>query len=247
MEIIKITSEKLGADMLQTVNSRDLWAQLEIKKDYSNWMKSQIESLDLDENIDYLKVALKGESNNTQTQERGGDRRSKDYIITLDTAKHIAMASRTSQGKKIRNYFINIEKKYINNEREKFAKLAIEELGNTKINTIIGLDEKQELTAVSVFFNSRKFVELSDIFLDILKMSDNNENSFYQSYVKTLENKLQELKELNNNIAHISVDFNHEISFFKRYEDKADIKKYSKTKRHDATREFINSFNEKYQ
>lgn len=245
MEIIKITSETIGAEVLQSVNSRDLWSQLEIKKDYTNWMKSQIETLDLDENIDYVCFALKGESK--KTQGRGGDRRSVDYILSLDAAKHIAMASRTPKGKEIRNYFINLEKKYINDEREKFAKLVIEELSNEKVKTLISIDKKQESAAVGIFFHTRKFVEMSDILVNLLKMSnENDESNIYQSYIKTLEKKIQDLKMLHNEIAHVSVDFDREISFFKRYADDTDVKRYSKTDSY-ATREFIDSINEKYQ
>jgi anti-repressor protein len=78
------------------VNARDLHKSLKLKKDFSDWIKYQIESLGLIENFDYTpqKCGVKTE-----------------IILTSDTAKHIAMASRTDKGKAIRIYFIEAEKK----------------------------------------------------------------------------------------------------------------------------------------
>ena len=41
---------------------------------------------------------------------RGGDRRSVDYIITLDLAKEFSMLEKNQNGKTMRRYFINFEK-----------------------------------------------------------------------------------------------------------------------------------------
>jgi len=61
-----------------------------IGRDFSNWVKNQIDSLQLVENEDYVCFAEKGES----IEGRGGDRRSIEYHFTLDAAKHIAMATK---------------------------------------------------------------------------------------------------------------------------------------------------------
>lgn len=103
---IKITSELIGAETVNSVNARELYEHLDIKKPFSDWIKTQITSLSLDENIDYITFKQK------LKRETGASTR-KEYTITTDTAKHIAMASRTAKGKDVRKYFIAIEKKYI--------------------------------------------------------------------------------------------------------------------------------------
>ena len=59
----------------------------------------------LEENVDFISFTQKGE------RETGGTIL-KEYILTLDTAKHIAMMSRGEKAKEIRAYFIEVEKKY---------------------------------------------------------------------------------------------------------------------------------------
>ena len=103
--IIPITKQIIGNEEANSVNARDLYKSLNIKKDFSNWIKAQINSLGFEENIDYIVFTQKGENPN-------GGRGKREYILTLDTAKHIALASRTPKGKEVRRYFIEIEKAY---------------------------------------------------------------------------------------------------------------------------------------
>ncbi|MDS1315809.1 antA/AntB antirepressor family protein [Aliarcobacter butzleri] len=100
-EIIKISSEFIGIEKVNSVNARELHQVLEIGKDFTTWMNTQINSLGLEKNVDYIVYEVKGNG-----------RPQKEYIITTDTAKHISMASRTAKGKEVRNYFIQIEKEY---------------------------------------------------------------------------------------------------------------------------------------
>jgi len=100
-ELIKIELEVIGAEEVNSVNARDLHATLEIKKKFADWIKNQINTLGLEENVDFITVPLKG---------NGGKFGGTDYIITTDTAKHISMASRTPKGKEVRSYFIKVEK-----------------------------------------------------------------------------------------------------------------------------------------
>lgn len=107
-EIVKIDIKQIGDEEVNAVNARDLWRALEINKDFSNWIKAQIESLGLEENIDYIVFAQKVEN-------QEGGRPKIEYIITLDSAKHIAMASRTEKGREVRKYFIEVEKQWKKN------------------------------------------------------------------------------------------------------------------------------------
>lgn len=103
-ELIKIELHVIGTEEVNSVNARDLHKTLEIKKNFSTWMKNQINSLGLEENVDYIIAPPKrGASSH-------GGQNAKDYIITTDTAKHISMASLTPKGKEVRSYFIAVEK-----------------------------------------------------------------------------------------------------------------------------------------
>jgi phage anti-repressor protein/transcriptional regulator of met regulon len=103
-ELIKIELQVIGTEEVNSVNARELHKTLEIKKDFSTWIKNQINSLGLEENVDYIIAPPKrGASSH-------GGQNAKDYIITTDTAKHISMASRTPKGKEVRSYFIAVEK-----------------------------------------------------------------------------------------------------------------------------------------
>lgn len=99
-ELIKISTELIGTEETNSVNARELHVELEISKRYADWINHQISSLGLEENIDYIKFC----------EDSKFGRPKKEYIITLDTAKHISMASRTAKGKEVRKYFIEAEK-----------------------------------------------------------------------------------------------------------------------------------------
>ncbi len=85
----------------QVVNSRELWAALKVKTEYSHWARRRLEDVDAAENRDYVTVVKKD-----------GRQTLVDYIVTMDTAKEMAMLERSDMGKMIRRYFIEAEKRY---------------------------------------------------------------------------------------------------------------------------------------
>ncbi len=85
----------------QVVNARELWEFLESKQEFANWVKKRLADVDAIENVDYCTIDKKI---NRQIL--------KEHIVTMDTAKEMAMLERNPQGKMIRRYFIEVEKRY---------------------------------------------------------------------------------------------------------------------------------------
>lgn len=87
-----------------SVNARELWKALGSKQEFANWIKDRI--ADFKEGQDFTVDKFINGRN-----ERGRFA-SKEYYITLDVAKHLAMLERNDAGRKIRQYFIEAEKEY---------------------------------------------------------------------------------------------------------------------------------------
>lgn len=100
---ILITNESIDGKTIQTVNGRDLHASLGIRKDYSSWVKAQIERARLVLNKDYL-ITQKG------VQFPSGIKHSIEHNFTVEAAKHIAMMSGTDKGFEVRDYFLECER-----------------------------------------------------------------------------------------------------------------------------------------
>lgn len=99
MELIKITEN----DGVQTVSGRELHRTLGIETDYPHWFPRMCEY-----------GFVEGEDFLTKMSESTGGRPATDHIIKLDMAKEICMIQRTEIGRKIRQYFIQAEKKLRN-------------------------------------------------------------------------------------------------------------------------------------
>jgi phage anti-repressor protein/phage antirepressor YoqD-like protein len=102
-ELIKISKQQVGSEEVNAVSSTQLWEALEVKTPHSKWIARRIEDLGLIVNIDFI-------SSDKIVRREIGATTIKDYILTLDTAKHIAMAERNEKGKEVRIYFIQAEK-----------------------------------------------------------------------------------------------------------------------------------------
>lgn len=84
------------------VNARDLHKMLEVKADFSHWIKRRITQCKFEENYDFIKLVKKNELSKTGQWVT-------DYIISVDMTKHLGMMERNEKGHEIRKYYIEQE------------------------------------------------------------------------------------------------------------------------------------------
>lgn len=94
----------------KVVNARHLHAFLEIGKDFSTWIKVQIQRCDLVENVDFQPLTQKGERLGNG---RFNGSNKIEYALSIEAAKEIAMMSQTPKGKMARRYFIECERRLL--------------------------------------------------------------------------------------------------------------------------------------
>ena len=90
-ELIKITEDG--------VDARELHAFLGSKYRFNDWIKKSIKDYGFKEGEDFYSFLSRSHSN----------RRTVEYIVSMDMAKELSMVAKTSKGKKARKYFIRCE------------------------------------------------------------------------------------------------------------------------------------------
>ena len=131
------------------VNARELWKSLNNKRKFVDWIKDRLNYTQAEENVDYILFTNKNifdltsplnqmkhcnnkdsfdftSSGNQNKSNRGGDRKSVNYIITLDLAKEMAMLERNDTGKSIRTYLIECEEDAVKNFNKQIYELKKE-------------------------------------------------------------------------------------------------------------------------
>ena len=107
-QLIPVFDGTINNEPVLLCNARNLHAFLGIGKMFAHWIKDRLGEYGFVENQDFV-IACQ----NWQAKGRGGHNR-KEYHLTLDTAKELAMVERNEKGRQIRRYFIECEKKLRN-------------------------------------------------------------------------------------------------------------------------------------
>lgn len=121
-EIINITRAAINNEEVNAVNARDLWEKLEVQTRFNDWMPRRIEEYGFEEGRDF--TVLKNEHGRNVS----GKFSSKEYIISLGMAKELAMVENNEQGRKIRRYFIEVEKQY---RQQPVSNIVIRQIAET--------------------------------------------------------------------------------------------------------------------
>ena len=107
------TPAQLNGEIVETVNARDLYERLEVKKDFSNWVKFQIERAGLVENEDYARASTLLLNQQVGVLSQKGEnltvgRPRVEYFLSLEAAKHIAAKhARSQEGRNVYDYFMS--------------------------------------------------------------------------------------------------------------------------------------------
>lgn len=117
------------------ISGRELHQALEVGTRYDKWFDRMIE-YGFENGVDYV----------SQVEKVHGQKRTRTYeqvnhILTLDTAKEIAMIQRSEPGKRARQYFIQVEKAW--NSPEMIMQRALK-IANSTINQLETQIEKDK-------------------------------------------------------------------------------------------------------
>ncbi len=96
-QLIPVFNGTISNETTLLCNARDLHAFLGVGKMFAHWIKDRLGEYGFVENQDVV-IACQ----NWQAKGRGGHNR-KDYHLTLDTAKELAMVERNEKGRQIRD------------------------------------------------------------------------------------------------------------------------------------------------
>ncbi|MHA1063864.1 antA/AntB antirepressor family protein [Enterobacter ludwigii] len=104
-QLIPVFDGSISNEKTLLCDARELHLFLGLRKDFSSWIRERVADYGFIENEDFILLTNLGE----QRKGRGGHNR-KDYHLTIDTAKELAMVERNEKGRQIRRYFIECEK-----------------------------------------------------------------------------------------------------------------------------------------
>ncbi|MEH7216956.1 antA/AntB antirepressor family protein [Bacillus toyonensis] len=94
------------------VNARELHEQMLVGKVFAAWIQERIEKYGFIEREDFFPVS-----------EKTNGRPKVEYWLTLDTAKEVAMVQNNEAGRAIRKYFIEVEKRFRQQQAKSPAEL----------------------------------------------------------------------------------------------------------------------------
>jgi phage anti-repressor protein len=108
MQLIALHTRSINEQTLDTVNARDLHAFLEVGRDFNTWIKARINRYGFIEDEDFM--CFENLSSPKRGSSKSRTQKVKEYFVTLDMAKELAMVELNDKGKQARRYFMDCEK-----------------------------------------------------------------------------------------------------------------------------------------
>jgi phage anti-repressor protein len=114
------------------IDARLLHQQLQVSTPFSMWITRRIDEFGFDENQDYFSILGIKKNRFTNLLGKRGGQNKVDYHLTMDMAKELAMIERNEVGRKVRRYFIAVEKEM--REAYKTGRILPKGVKSTEIN-----------------------------------------------------------------------------------------------------------------
>lgn len=175
--VIFIESVKMGTKAVNAINARELHERLHSKQDFSTWIKKRLEVCGAREGADYIlipfDVAQKEVKDLQVAPQKNGAKvkgqelrlfeslahlygfkqdkvvhNKKEYIISLEIAKHIAMLEKNDIGRGVRQYFIDYEQSHSDNSIIEVRSLI--EITKRQTQALEGMQTNVEIIAKKV-------------------------------------------------------------------------------------------------
>ena len=134
--LIPVFSGTLANSVVQLCDARTLHAFMQVRRDFTTWIKARIHKFGFIAGEDYL-LTKSGE------QRPSGTKYVHDYHLTLDMAKELAMVENNEQGRSARRYFIECERRALS------AATANPAIDYTRISPAQAQDLKEIVNAIA--------------------------------------------------------------------------------------------------
>lgn len=149
----------------QTVSARELHEKLNIGTQYTKWFERMCE-YGFSENEDFKAISQK------RLTAQGNETTYIDHEISLDMAKHICMIQRTSEGKAVRQYLIDLEKAW-NSPEQVYAralKMADVEIAKLKGDNLLLIADNERMKPKEIFADAVATSKTSILIGDLAKL-----------------------------------------------------------------------------
>lgn len=114
-QLIPVHEQQIGDSLTHVCRASDLHQFLRVQTKFADWIRARVRKYLFVENQDFVLV-----SENSEIKGKGGDRRHRDYLLTLDMAKELSMVENNEQGRAARRYFIRCEKQALAGQQALF-------------------------------------------------------------------------------------------------------------------------------
>lgn len=160
-EIISLITDTIGGNTVQGVLGRTLHASLQIRTRFNDWIVRRIEEYGFEEDKDFREFFTEsteeGVYSNLSKSQVG--RPAKEYILTLDMAKELAMLEKNEIGREVRRYFIACERKWQAAQRDQLVidtnplLITTERLPTLPQKALLSLETRQSLESICQALN----------------------------------------------------------------------------------------------